>query len=95
MMRTDIFGLAPRQQDMFGEPQSSFDTMMSDEEIRTELQEVIDLLKASAGIPWETRQMLQISNMFPEIAAKLPSVEAAKFVSNFNAEMRRLRKEAA
>ena len=71
-MRTDIFGLSPRQHDMFGEPQSSFDTMMSDDEIRAELQEVIDLLKGSGVMPWETRQMLQISNMFPEIAAKLP-----------------------
>lgn len=94
-MRTDIFGLAPRQQDMFGEPQSSFDTVMSDDEIRAELQDVIDLLTASNAIPWETRQMLQISNMFPELAARLSDVEAAKFVGAFNSEMQRLRRVAA
>ncbi len=94
-MRTDIFGLAPRQQDMFGEPQGSLDTMMTDDEIRTELQEVIDLLRASNVMPWETRQMLQISNMFPEIATRLSDIEAAKFVETFNIEMHRLRKAAA
>jgi hypothetical protein len=94
-MRTDIFGLAPRQHDMFGEPQGSFDTMMSADEIRSELQDVIDLLRASPSIPWETRQMLQISNMFPEIAAKLPPVEAANFIRDFNSEMNLLRKAAA
>lgn len=94
-MRTDIFGLAPRQHDMFGEPQSSFDTVMSDDEIRSELQDVIDLLTASDTIPWETRQMLQISNMFPELAARLSDVEAAKFVGAFNGEMQRLRRVAA
>lgn len=94
-MRTDIFGLSPRQHDMFGEPQSSFDTMMSDDEIRAELREVIELLRASNVIPWETRQMLQINNMFPEIAAKLPPVEKVRLVDDFNFEMNRLRKAAA
>jgi hypothetical protein len=95
MMRTDIFGLAPRQQDMFGEPQGSLDTVMTDDEIRAELQDVIALLQASNVIPWETRQMLQISNMFPEIAARLSDQEAAEFVDAFNSEMHRLRKVAA
>lgn len=94
-MRTDIFGLSPRQHDMFGEPQSSFDTMMTNDEIRAELHEVIELLRASNVMPWETRQMLQINNMFPEIAAKLPPVETAGFVGDFNIEMNRLRKAAA
>lgn len=94
-MRTDIFGLAPRQQDMFGAPQGSLDTMMTDDEIRAELQDVIDLLRASDAMPWETRQMIQISNMFPEIAARLPEGEAASFVEAFNSEMQRLRRAAA
>jgi hypothetical protein len=94
-MRTDIFGIAPRQKDMFGETQGVLDTMMTQDEIRTELQEVIDLLRTSEAIPWETRLMLQISNMFPNIAAKLPGTEPEDFVLKFNIEMRRLRKEAA
>lgn len=94
-MRTDIFGLSPRQHDMFGEPQSSFDTMMTDNEIRAELQGVIGLLRVSDVIPWETRQMLQISNMFPEIAAKLPADEAVELSNEFALEMNRLRKAAA
>ncbi len=94
-MRTDIFGLAPRQQDMFGEPQSVLETMMTEDEIRAELKEVIDLLLSSDAMPWEARQMLQIINMFPEFAAKLPSAEADKVVTTFNTEMRRLRKVAA
>ncbi len=94
-MRTDIFGLAPRQQDMFGEPQGSLDTMMTAAEIRAELQEVVELLRASTVMPWEARQMLQISNMFPEIASHLPEPEAEDFVTEFHREMGRLRKEAA
>ena len=94
-MRTDIFGLSPRQHDMFGEPQISFDTMMTDYEIRAELQGVLDLLRVSDVIPWETRQMLQISNMFPELAAKLPVDEAVELSSEFALEMNRLRKAAA
>jgi hypothetical protein len=95
MMQTDIFGIAPRQRDMFGEPQASLDTMMTDDEIRVELRKVIDLLLASSVMPWETRQMLQINNMFPEIASKLPSAEAVAFSTEFNREMNRLRKVAA
>jgi hypothetical protein len=95
MMRTDIFGLAPRQHDMFGETQSAFDTMMSDDEMRAELQEVIDLLRCSDVMPWETRQMQQISNMFPEIATHLPDTEAQKYIELFNCEMNRLRKAVA
>ena len=94
-MRTDIFGLAPRQQDMFGEPQGVLETMMTEDEIRTELQEVIDLLLSSDVMPWEARQMLQISNMFPDIAAKLPPDESARLNGEFNREMNRLRKVAA
>lgn len=92
-MRTDIFGLAPRQQDMFGAPQEAFDTMMTDDEIRTELGEVLDLLRTSDAMPWGTRLMLQINTMFPEIAARLP--EGESLIAAFNTEMRRLRKEAA
>lgn len=94
-MRTDIFGLAPRQQDMFGQPQGTFDTMMSDDEIRAELREVVELLRSSDTMPWETKQMLQICNMFPEIASRLPISEADGFVSEFDAEMNRLRRAAA
>jgi hypothetical protein len=95
MMQTDIFGIAPRQQDMFGEPQASLDTMMTDDEIRAELREVIELLRASDVMPWETRQMLEISNMFPEISAKLLPAESVAFIGEFNMEMNRLRKVAA
>ncbi|MBL0924258.1 MAG: hypothetical protein IBJ12_07305 [Sphingomonadaceae bacterium] len=94
-MRTDIFGLAPRQQDMFGESQGSLDTMMTEDEIRAELQEVIDLLRASDSMPWETRQMLRICNMFPDIASKLPDDESAKLLGLFENEMQRLRRAAA
>ena len=92
-MRTDIFGLAPRQHDMFGAPQEAFDTVMTEDEIRTELREVLDLLHASDTMPWEARQMIQVNTMFPEIAARLP--EGDQFIADFNVEMRRLRKEAA
>lgn len=94
-MRTDIFGLAPRQHDMFGEPQGILDTMMTEDEIRTELQEVIELLRSSQVMPWEARQMIQISNVLPEMAAKLSSAESSKFISEFNNEMNRLRKTLA
>ena len=80
---------------MFGEPQGSLDTMMTEDEIRAELREVIELLRSSDLVPWDTRQMLQICNMFPEIAAHLPAGEAEAFVGDFEAEMNRLRRAAA
>lgn len=94
-MRTDIFGLAPRQHDMFGAVQESFDTPMTLDEIRRALRDAVDLLHASEKMPWPTRQELRIRTMFPEIASKLPPDEAAELIEAFASEMRRLRREAA
>ena len=94
-MRTDIFGLTPRQHDMFGAPQGTFDTPMTLDDIRRELGETLDTLRAAEDFPWPTRQMLTISTMFPDIAGKLPRDEAQALVAAFNTEMRRLRREAA
>ena len=94
-MRTDIFGLAPRQHDMFGAPQETFDTPMTVEEIRVELREALDLLQSSDAMPWPVKLELQVRNMFPEIASKLPSAEAADLVRAFDLEIVRLRPEAA
>ena len=94
-MRTDIFGLTPRQHDMFGAPQGTFDTPMTLDEIRRELGETLETLRAAETFPWPTRQMLTISTMFPDIAGKLPCDEAQVLIQEFNAEMRRLRREPA
>lgn len=94
-MRTDIFGLAPRQHDMFGAPQESFDEPMSVEEIRAELSEAVELLRRSDEMPWSTAMTLRIITMFPDIASKLPEPEATELVAAFNTEMKRLRREAA
>ena len=94
-MRTDIFGLAPRQQDMFGVEQESFDEPMSVEEIRQELNEAVALLRRSTEMPWSTALTLRIITMFPDIAARLPDDEAEAIVASFNAEMERLRRKAA
>ena len=94
-MRTDIFGLAPRQQDMFGVPQETFDEPMTVDEIRTELEETIELLRKSETLPWSTKLMLQVDTMFPEIVEKLPADEATELVSAYRLEMHRLRNKAA
>ena len=94
-MRTDIFGMAPRQHDMFGAPQESFDLPMTPEEIRAELTEAVALLRRSDELPWSIALTLRIVTMFPDIAAKLPEPEAAVLVQEFNSEIRRLRREAA
>jgi hypothetical protein len=64
-MRTDIFGLAPRQHDMFGVPQETFDEPMTLEEIRAELRETLELLRNSKALPWSTPLMLRVDTMFP------------------------------
>lgn len=94
-MRTDIFGLAPRQHDMFGAPQESLDAPMTVAEIRDELNEALALLRRSDEMPWSTAMTLRIVTMFPEIATKLPATEAAELVAEFSVEMKRLRREAA
>ena len=94
-MRTDIFGLAPRQHDMFGVPQETFDVPMTEAEIRTELREAVALLRRSDTMPWSTALTLRVITMFPDIATKLPTEEAAELVEAFTAEIKRLRREAA
>lgn len=94
-MRTDIFGLTPRQRDMFGGEEQTLDTPMTAEEIRAELTRTLDLLRASEMMPWPVRQELQIRTMFPDIASKLPRDEAEALTAAFDEEMRRLRREAA
>ena len=94
-MRTDIFGLAPRQLDMFGVPQETFDEPMTVEEIRVELRQAVALLCASEDLPWPTALTLRIVTMFPDIASKLPPEEAAELNSAFNTEIKRLRRQAA
>lgn len=94
-MRTDIFGMAPRQHDMFGVPQETFDIPMTVDDIRAELTEALALLRCSDSMPWPVKLELQVRNMFPEIAGKLPKEEAAALVAAFDAEILRLRPQAA
>ena len=94
-MRTDIFGLAPRQHDMFGVPQETFDKPMTIEEIRVELRQAVALLCAAEDLPWSTALTLRIVTMFPDIASKLPREEAVELNAAFNAEIKRLRRDAA
>ena len=93
-MRTDIFGLAPRQGDMFGAVQETFDVPMTVAEIRAELRATLDQLRTADVMPWPTRMMLRIETMFPEIAAKLPADEAEAFVTQFTHQIMRLRSKA-
>lgn len=90
-MRTDIYGLTPRQHDMFGAPRGTFDTPMSLDEIRRELEETLAVLRAADAMPWPAKRMLETVNMFPALASELPDDEAAALNAAFDAEMRRLR----
>lgn len=89
-MRTDIFGLAPRQHDLFGTPQPAFDTIMDVEDIRAELAEALDLLRGSDTLPWTGKREIEVRTMFPEMAARLPGDEGEALVAAFHTEMRRL-----
>ncbi len=89
-MRTDIFGLAPRQHDMFGAPQTAFDTIMDVDDIRTELTEALELLRSAESMPWTGKREMEVRTMFPEMAARLPVEEAEPLVAAFHAQMRRL-----
>lgn len=93
-MRTDIFGLTPRQHDMFGEPQGTFDTPMTIDDIRAELERTVTELRAASVMPWPVRRMQAIDIMFPDHAARLPESERAALVDAFEAEMRRLGRRA-
>lgn len=90
-MRTDIYGLTPRQHDMFGEPQGSFDTPMTLAEIRRELESTLAELRAADAMPWPPRRVLETTNMFPVLAGELPPEEAARLGAAFDDQMRRLR----
>lgn len=92
--RTDIFGLTPRQHDMFGAPQGAFDTPMTTDDIRAELDRTLAELRAAAEMPWPVRRMQAIEIMFPDHAARLPDGEGAALVEAFEAEMRRLGRRA-
>jgi len=94
-MRTDIFGLTPRQTDMFGAPQGSFDTPMSVDDLRRELELTIAELRAASAMPWPVRRMQAIEIMFPDHAARLPRDEGEALVEAFESEMRRLGRRAA
>lgn len=94
-MRTDIFGLTPRQHDMFGDPQGTFDTPMTVDDIRDELERTVAELRAASAMPWPVRRMQAIETMFPDHAARLPNGEGAALVEAFEAEMRRLGRRAA
>lgn len=94
-MRTDVFGLTPRQHDMFGEPQGTFDTPMSVEDIRAELERTLAEMRTAETMPWPTRRMQAIETMFPDHAARLPQEEGAAFVDAFESELRRFGRRAA
>lgn len=90
-MRTDVHGLAIRQHDMFGAPQGSFELPMTQAEIHVELTRVLDELRASETMPWETKEMQRNSIMFPDMAARLDPDEALPLITAFETELRRLR----
>lgn len=94
-MRTDIFGLTPRQHDMFGAPEPVLDAPMSVDDIRAELNRTIAELRAADAIPWSIRRMQMVETMFPDHAARLPAGEGDSLVAAFHDEMRRLGRRAA
>lgn len=90
-MRTDIFGLATRQHDMFGAPQESFDTPMTLDDMRVELRAALSELDAADIFPWSPTRANAQRVMFGEMAGKLPEQERDVFMASYNAELRRLR----
>lgn len=90
-MRTDIYGLSPRQHDMFAAPEPTLDTPMTSDDIRRELEAVLAQLRGADAVPWPSRRALETVNMFPALAGELPADEAARLNAAFDAEMTRLR----
>ena len=90
-MRTDPFGLAPRQHDLFGAPEPVLDAPMTADDIRRELERTLATLREADAMPWTTRHMLEVVVMFPDLARRLPGEEAERLIAEFQAEMRRLR----
>jgi len=92
-MRTDVYGTGFTQHDMFGQPQGSLEMPMTAAEITAELTRKLDELRGAAAMPWDQREVLRNTVMFPELAARLPDDEGSAIVAAFDAEMRRLRPE--
>lgn len=90
-MRTDIFGLATRQHDMFGAPQESFDTPMTLDDMRAELQDALRELEDADAFPWSPTRATSQRIMFEEMAGKLPDLEREALMADFNMQLRRLR----
>lgn len=86
--RTDIFGRAPRQHDLFGVAQEPFDEPMTVEKIRQKLTDAVALLRRSVEKPWSTALPLRIAPMFLKIASKLAHDKAAALAASFNAQMK-------
>lgn len=94
-MRTDVYGMGFTQHDMFGAPQGSLEMPMTPEEIIAELTRKLNELRAADTMPWEAKELLRNTVMFPDMAGRLPSAEAAELTTAFDAEMARLRRRAA
>lgn len=90
-MRTDIFGLATRQHDMFGAAQGSFDLPMTLDDMRAELTAALEELAEADALPWSPTRVTAHRVMFAEMAGKLPADEKAALMRALNAHLRRLR----
>lgn len=89
-MRTDVFGITPRQHELFGVAEPVLDHPMTADDIRAELDRTLAELRAADAIPWPVRRMLETETMFPDHAARLPNGEGDALVAAFEAELRRL-----
>jgi hypothetical protein len=88
----------PREQlDLFGEEPEFSDedykpvTYSSDpEEVRRELNRLLDEARSAKVFPWEPRKVGLYRTIFPQMANWLPKDEAEQLCFAFEEEMRRL-----
>lgn len=94
-MRTDVYGSGFKQHDMFGAPQGSLEMPMTQDDIVAELTRKLNELRAADTMPWEAKEVLRNTVMFPDIAGRLPPEQGAELSAAFDAEIARLRRHAA
>lgn len=61
------------------------------DEVRRDLQRLLDQVRAAKTMPWEPRKVRLYQTIFPQMANWLPEEEAAQLRFEFEAELERLK----
>jgi hypothetical protein len=78
-----------RQDDLFDRPRVSERSMPED--ARERMQEILRQARSASTLPWDDRTTAIYEVIFPQMSKWLPPEEAAELLSEFKAEVARLK----